>query len=81
MNLKPKNPFIQLVEALQTGWEIQEPILLGAVRDSETSNEQGVYHFVLCQEQNKHTALMSLPPSPQLLMFLANHRLQVRARF
>lgn len=38
--------FIRLLEALEAGWEIEEPVLIRATWNP--SNEQsGVYHFVL----------------------------------
>ncbi len=78
--LKDKGYFSQLVEALEMGWEIEEPVLLGAMWRTDDANRAGVYHFVLRQKKADKTTLLSLPPSPQLLMFLAQNSLQVSPR-
>jgi hypothetical protein len=71
-----KNRFVQLVSALEGGWEIEEPVLLGAMWRSK-SNGDGTYHFVLRNRREDKTTLMSLPPSPQLLVFLSENRINV----
>jgi hypothetical protein len=78
--IKNKNHFLQLIEALETGWEIEEPILLGAMWRTDDANRSGVYHFVLRQKKVNKTTLLSLPPSPQLLMFLAQNSLRISTR-
>lgn len=73
-----KNRFVQLISALEGGWEIEEPVLLGAMWHSQPTGD-GTYHFVLRNYSEDKTTLMSLPPSPQLLMFLAENRISVSA--
>jgi hypothetical protein len=67
------NRFGQLLENLAAGWEIEEPVLLGAKWRS------GAYHFVLRKKAEDKTTLLSLPPSPELLVFLSEQKLHVRA--
>ncbi len=68
--------FIRLLEALEAGWEIEEPVLIRATWNP--SNEQsGVYHFVLRKRTEDKTNLLSLPPSAKLLDFLATHQISV----
>ncbi len=78
--IKAKGYFLQLIEALEKGWEIEEPVLLGAMWRNNDEHRDGVYHFVLRQKREDKTTLMSLPPSPQLLMFLAENGLQISPR-
>ncbi len=73
-----RNRFIQLISALEGGWEIEEPVMLGTMwRPSASSG--GTYHFVLRNRVEDKTTLLSLPPSPQLLVFLSENKLNVSA--
>ena len=45
--IKENNRFAQLVEALERGWEIQEPVMLGTLWQTTTGGSTGAYHFVL----------------------------------
>jgi hypothetical protein len=74
--LADKNRFSHLISALNGGWEIDEPVLLGAMwRVSDEGD--GTYHFVLRNKREDRTTLLSLPASPQLLMFLSENRINV----
>jgi hypothetical protein len=78
MNIVKENDrFSQLMKALETGWEIEEPVLIRATWQ-RSGSESGVYHFVLRKKAEDKTDLMSLPPSAQLLDFLSLHRIAVR---
>ncbi|RME78154.1 MAG: hypothetical protein D6784_02765 [Chloroflexi bacterium] len=76
--LKNQNRFRRLLNALENGWEIEEPVL---IRAPWNLNEEtgGVYHFVLRNRREDKTSLFSLPPSPELLQFLATRRITVTA--
>ena len=76
--VQDKSRFMQLIEALQTGWEIEEPVLLGAM-GSQVAGKNGTYHFILRKKAEDKTTLVSLPPSPQLLVFLAENSLDINA--
>ena len=68
--------FVQLLKALETGWEIDEPVLIRATWQTTTA-ESGVYHFVLRQKVDDKTTLLSLPPSTELLTFLATNKIRI----
>lgn len=70
--------FTYLIEAIKTGWEIEQPVLLGAMWHT-TPSRAGVYHFILRNKGEDKTTLLSLPPSPQLLVFLAEHNINITA--
>ena len=73
------NRFQQLLEAVQRGWVIDEPVLLGAMWRSSSSANDIVYHFVLRNEVEDKTTLLSFPSSSQLLAFLSENSIQVCA--
>lgn len=79
-NRQQKNRFTQLMSALDDGWEIDEPILLGAMWGKGPQKEAAIYHFVLRKQRDDQTILMSLPLSPSLLVFLSENNLTVNAR-
>ncbi len=68
--------FQQLIKALDTGWEIDEPVLIRSTWRTATETS-GTYHFVLRQKSADKTTLLSLPPSPELLAFLATHKISI----
>ncbi len=68
--------FLQLIKALDAGWEIDEPVLIRSTWRAPT-DASGTYHFVLRQKANDKTTLLSLPPSPQLLAFLADNKISI----
>ncbi len=68
--------FNQLVRALDTGWEIDEPVLIRAAWRSG-GESAGTYHFVLRQKAEDKTTLLSLPPSSELLSFLAVKKIRI----
>ena len=74
-----RNRFTQLVSALRMGWEIEEPVLLGAMWRPSGADGPGTYHFVLRHRAEDKTTLLSLPPSPQLLVFLSENKINVNA--
>lgn len=77
-SLLDKTRFAQLINALDGGWEIEEPVMLGAMwRPSK--DDAGTYHFVLRNRLEDKTTLLSLPPSPQLLIFLSENKINVSA--
>jgi hypothetical protein len=77
-NVIDKNRFTQLISALEGGWEIEEPVLLGAMW-KPAADSGGAYHFVLRNKAEDKTTLLSLPPSPQLLVFLSENKINVSA--
>ena len=66
------NRFKHLIKTLDDGWEIEEPVLLGALWRT------GAYHFVLRKKAEDKTTLVSLLPSPELLVFLSENNIQVK---
>jgi hypothetical protein len=77
-NLKYPNRFNQLLKALESGWEIDQPVLIGAAWYT-TGEASGSYHFVLRQKAQDKTTLLSLPPSSELLAFLAENKITISA--
>jgi hypothetical protein len=73
--IKENDRFTQLIKALETGWEIEEPVLLGTLW--RTATEGGAYHFVLKNKTEEKTTLVSLAPSSQLLVFLSEKNLSI----
>ena len=74
--VKENNRFVQLVKALETGWEIEEPVLLGTLWRT-TTDGNGAYHFVLKNKAERKATLLSLLPSSELLVFLTENRINV----
>ena len=68
--------FPLLIQALASGWEIEEPVLIRATWRSG-SHETGAYHFVLRKRAEDKTTLLSLQPSVQLMTFLAAHNISI----
>lgn len=68
--------FLQLIKALDAGWEIDQPVLIRSTWRT-ASEASGTYHFVLRRKAQDQTTLLSLPPSPELLAFLANHKISI----
>lgn len=68
-----------LIDALSSGWEIEEPVILGAVWGNTTNGNDGVYHFVLRNKAEDKTTMLSLPPSPELLVFLAENKVDINS--
>jgi len=73
--IKESNRFTQLIKALETGWEIEEPVLLGTLW--RTTTQGGAYHFILRNKTEAKTTLVSVAPSSQLLLFLAENNLSI----
>ncbi len=74
--MQGNNRFNHLLKALETGWEIEEPVLLGAMWRS-SAEKGGTYHFVLHNRSDDKKTMISLPPSSQLLLFLAENNISV----
>jgi hypothetical protein len=74
--LKGENRFGQLLKALEAGWEIDEPVMIGATWRS-SGDSGGTYHFVLRQKSEDKTMLLSLPTSSELLAFLATKKIRI----
>lgn len=70
---KEGNRFVQLIQTLSEGWEIEQPVLLGAMW---TTN---AYHFVLRKKSEDKTRLISLKPSSELLIFLSENNITIKA--
>lgn len=68
--------FLHLIKALDAGWEIDQPVLIRSTWRT-ASEASGTYHFVLRQKAHDQTTLLSLPPSPELLAFLADHKISI----
>lgn len=77
MDITRKNDrFTSLLQTLERGWEIEEPVLLGALWQTNTESS-GAYHFVLKNNVEDKTTMMSLPPSSELLLFLAENNIKI----
>ena len=72
------NRFGHLVSSLENGWEIEQPVLLGTMWHTNQS-DGGAYHFVLKKAREDKTTLLSLPPSAQLLLFLSENNITIKA--
>ncbi|MCK6627922.1 MAG: hypothetical protein L6R45_22435 [Anaerolineae bacterium] len=68
--------FLQLIKALDAGWEIDQPVLIRSTWRT-THEASGTYHFILRRKAHDQTTLLSLPPSPELLTFLAEHKIRI----
>jgi hypothetical protein len=68
--------FQQLIKALNAGWEIDEPVLIRSTWRT-AAESSGTYHFILRQKNHDKTTLLSLPPSPELLAFLADRKISI----
>ena len=77
--LKDKEQFTQLIKALETGWEIDEPVMLGQMWHNSSGHRDGVYHFVLRHKHDDKTTMVSLPPSPKLLVFLHENNININS--
>jgi hypothetical protein len=64
------DPFIQ---ALETGWEIEEPVLSGTIGYKRNP----LYHFFLRKPTEDRTRLVSVPDSDVLQHFLAGRNLVI----
>lgn len=79
--IKEKDRFKQLTNALEAGWEIDQPVLLGAMWQTEGDDRRGVYHFVLRKKCEDQTTIISLPPSSKLFLFIAENNLQIKTHY
>ena len=77
--LRNKERFTQLIDALHKGWEIEEPVLLGTSWVNNNSSRRGVYHFVLRSRGEDKTTMISLPPSPELLVFFHENDISINS--
>jgi hypothetical protein len=77
--LKNKERFAQLIDSLQQGWQIEEPVLLGTSWGNNGGSKEGMYHFILRNRVEDKTTMISLPPSPKLLVFLHENNLNINS--
>ena len=75
--IKDNNRFARLMTAIESGWEIEEPVLIRSTWQKDNEEIGGVYHFILWHKAEDKTNLLSLPPSAQLLQFLSSRRISV----
>lgn len=68
------NRFNQLLQALESGWEIDEPVLIRPTWQTRL-NQSNAYHFILRQRSEDKTMVLSIPDSPQLQTFLDTNRI------
>ena len=75
--MEENSRFRQLLQAMASGWKIDEPVLLGAMWHPAHNVNGDLYHFVLRNDLEDKTTLLSLPVSPQLHSFLSKNNIQV----
>ena len=78
--VKENNRFLQLLRSFERGWEIDEPVIDGAMWSTGSAVNSRVYHFVLRNKAEDRTTLLSLSPSPELRAFLAENNIQVSSQ-
>lgn len=76
--LEKTNRLVKLLQALEKGWTIDEPVLFGRMGQHFPNTDHEVYHFVLRNKRGK-TTLLSLPSTPELLAFLSENNIRVRS--
>ena len=76
---KVRDGLKRLLEAIESGWKIDQPVLLGEMWRANSSGEHKVYHFVLRNKSASKTTMLSLPPSPALQLFLSENNIQVNS--
>lgn len=70
--------FNELINFLEVGWEIEEPILKGVPASSNLAAEWArFYHFVLRRASGEHTRLVTVPDSHSLRQFLAANNFRI----
>jgi hypothetical protein len=79
MKVEEKKDYLkqQLFAALESGWEIDEPVLLGELWRTSSGGEHKIYHLVLRNKFEGKTTLLSLPPLQTLQTFLSENNIQV----
>ena len=70
---------LKLLEALERGWEIDQPVLFGSMWHPCPGTKGNVYHIVLRNKKEGKTILLSLSASPELRTFLAEGKIQVKS--
>jgi len=69
--------FLQMLKSFERGWEIDEPVIVGAMWRAGSEANSEVYHFVLRNKGEDRITLWSFSTSPQLLAFLSENSIQV----
>ncbi|MDX1520087.1 MAG: hypothetical protein R3264_00490 [Anaerolineae bacterium] len=68
----------QLLRAMEQGWEIDEPVLCGAMWSTDTNSpNHNIYHFILRHKGLDKTDVLRLPASPDLLAYVTEHNIPV----
>lgn len=65
----------QLLSALDTGWQIEEPIYL---RPRWSDNRSRVYHFILRRAHHPAPRLMTISESPEMTRWVRDQGLAVQ---
>ena len=71
--------FSQLLQVLERGWKIDEPVLLGNMWRPAPNANGGIYHFVLRNDREDKTTMLSLPVSSQLISYLSENSIQINS--
>jgi len=74
--LEENSRFRQLIQYIEQGWKIDEPVLLGTMWRLAHNANGGTYHFVLRNEFEDKTTMLSLPVSSQLNSYLSKNNIQ-----
>lgn len=77
--VQERDRFKDLLEALENGWKIDEPVLLGKMWRTGSNGDRNVYHFVLRNKAEGKTILLSLPSSPTLQIYLTENNIQINS--
>jgi len=74
--VQDRDRFEDLLEALEKGWKIDEPVLVGKMWRTNSNGDRTVYHFVLRNMAEGKTIMLSLPFSPALQIYLTENNIQ-----
>lgn len=77
--IENSNCLLKLLETLERGWKIDEPVLFGSIWHPCPGTNGNVYHVVLRNKKAGKTILLSLSASPELCAFLAEMNIQVKS--
>ena len=71
--------FRQFIQYIEQGWKIDESVLLGVMWRPTHNANGGTYHFVLRNEFEDKTTMLSLPVSSQLISYLSENSIQINS--
>jgi hypothetical protein len=71
---EPSAALLRLLAALDTGWQVEEPIYL---RSRWTDGGLRIYCFILHRQPQEAPRLLTVPVSPAVERFVSNEGLQV----